>query len=50
MILLDGNLREEFQENLEKRVLPLFSGRVLPFDLPCTHAYAKLIAKAKKRD
>lgn len=34
-------------ESLEKRVLPLFAGRVLPFDLPCTQAYAALIAKAR---
>jgi predicted nucleic acid-binding protein len=35
------------QENLEKRVLPLFIGRVLPFDLACTRAYAELMAKAR---
>ena len=34
------------QESLEKRVLPLFVGRVLPFDLACTQAYAQLMAKA----
>jgi toxin FitB len=35
------------QDNLEKRVLPLFTGRVLPFDLACTQAYATLMAKAR---
>lgn len=34
-------------ENLEKRVLPLFAGRVLPFDLACIQAYAALMAKAR---
>ena len=28
-------------------MLPLFVGRVLPFDLGCTHAYAALMAKAR---
>jgi hypothetical protein len=35
------------RENLEKRVLPLFAGRVLPFDLACTQAYAELMAQAR---
>jgi toxin FitB len=39
--------RTGLQENLETRVLPLFAGRVLPFDLACTQAYAELMAKAR---
>jgi len=35
-------------QSLEKRVLRLFTGRVLPFDLACTQAYAKLMAKARR--
>ena len=46
-LLPAGKRREGLQENLEKRVLPLFAGRVLPFDLPCTLAYAALMAKAR---
>lgn len=42
-----GKRQARLRDNLEKRVLPLFVGRVLPFDLPCTQAYAKLIAKAR---
>ncbi len=42
-----GKRRAGLQESLEKRVLPLFSGRVLPFDLACTQAYAELMAKAR---
>jgi predicted nucleic acid-binding protein len=41
-----GKRRSGLQENLEKRVLPLFVGRVLPFDLACTQAYAVLMGKA----
>ena len=32
-LLPAGKRRAGLQENLEKRVLPLFAGRVLPFDL-----------------
>jgi predicted nucleic acid-binding protein len=46
-LLPQGRRRAGLQENLEKRVLPLFAGRVLPFDLFCTPAYAELIAKAR---
>ena len=28
-------------------VLPIFAGRVLPFDLGCTQAYAELMAKTR---
>lgn len=46
-LLPPGKRRSALQENLEKQVLPLFTGRVLPFDLSCTRAYADLIAKTK---
>jgi predicted nucleic acid-binding protein len=46
-LLPAGKRRAGLQEHLEKRVLPLFAGRVLPFDLACTHAYAALMAKAR---
>lgn len=43
-LLPAGKRRTGLQENLEQRLLPLFAGRVLPFDLACTQAYAELIA------
>jgi predicted nucleic acid-binding protein len=46
-LLPAGKRRKGLQENLEKRVLPLFIGRVLPFDLACTRVYAELMAKAR---
>ena len=46
-LLPAGKRRAGLQENLEKRVLPLFAGRVLPFDLACTQAYAALMAKTR---
>ena len=42
-----GKRRSGLQESLETRVLPLFAGRVLPFDLGCTQAYAELMTKAR---
>ncbi|QJQ94829.1 MULTISPECIES: PIN domain-containing protein [Halomonadaceae] len=43
-----GKRRSGLQDSLEKRVLPLFTGRILPFDLPCAKSYADLIAKTQK--
>ena len=47
-LLPAGKRRTGLQQNLEKRVLPLFAGRVLSFDLACTQAYAVLLARARK--
>ena len=46
-LLPSGKRRAGLQASLEKRVLPLFAGRVLPFDLACTQAYAELMATAR---
>lgn len=46
-LLPAGKRRSGLQESLETRVLPLFAGRVLAFDLGCTQAYATLVAKAR---
>ena len=46
-LLPAGRRRTGLQESLETQVLPLFAGRVLPFDLSCTQAYAELMAKAR---
>jgi len=46
-LLPAGKRRASLQDSLEMRVLPLFAGRVLPFDLGCTQAYAELLAKAR---
>jgi predicted nucleic acid-binding protein len=46
-LLPTGKRRAGLQTDLEKRVLPLFAGRVLPFDLSCTQLYAELITKAR---
>jgi toxin FitB len=46
-LLPAGKRRAGLHESLETLVLPLFAGRVLPFDLSCTRAYAELLAKAR---
>jgi predicted nucleic acid-binding protein len=46
-LLPAGKRRDGLQESLERRVLPLFAGRVLPLDLACTLAYADLMARAR---
>jgi predicted nucleic acid-binding protein len=42
-----GKRRTILQDRLESDVLPLFAGRVLPFDLDASRTYADLIARAK---
>jgi len=43
----EGKRRNKLHDRLEKRVLPLFIGRVLPFDLAASQAYAELMARAR---
>ncbi|MCJ2058389.1 type II toxin-antitoxin system VapC family toxin [Methylobacterium sp. J-048] len=43
-----GKRRATLHEDLEGGVLPMFVGRVLPFDLACTTAYAELLARVRK--
>ncbi len=43
----EGKRRTVLHDRLEGEVLPLFSGRVLPFDLDASKAYATLMAAAR---
>ncbi|MBK7900292.1 MAG: type II toxin-antitoxin system VapC family toxin [Azonexus sp.] len=43
----EGKRRSIYQDRLEREVLPAFTGRVLPFDLEASQAYAELMARAK---
>lgn len=45
--LPQGRRRDELQIDLENQILPLFSGRIRPFDMNCTTAYAEIMANAK---
>jgi predicted nucleic acid-binding protein len=42
-----GKRRDRLHESMENRVLPLFAGRVLAFDLPASQAYAELMSRAR---
>lgn len=42
-----GKRRASLDDNLEKRLLPMFANRVLSFDMACTKAYAELLAKSR---
>ena len=42
-----GKRRDNLLKNLEKRLLPMFTNRVLSFDMVCTKAYAELIARSR---
>lgn len=45
-----GKRRAIYQDRLEGEVLPAFTGRVLPFDLDASQAYAGLMAEARAAD
>ena len=42
-----GKRRQRLHESLQTRVLPLFAGRVLAFDLVSSQAYADLMTNAR---
>lgn len=42
-----GKRRDNLLDNLEYRVLPLFTGRVLSFDVAASESYAAIMAKAQ---
>lgn len=46
-LLPAGRRRSTLHEQLEKRVLPTFTGRVLAFDMACTKACAELLASTR---
>ena len=43
-----GRRRTIYLERLEREVLPAFSGRIIPFDLEASRAYADLMTRARK--
>ena len=45
--LPEGKRRDALRFSLEQRVLPLFTGRILPFDDPASQSYALLRARAR---
>lgn len=46
-VLPAGKRKSVLREGLEERILPLFTGRILPFDYECTSAYAELTESAR---
>lgn len=44
-----GRRRDLLNEDIESKILPMFAGRVLAFDLPASRAYAELMVKARSR-
>lgn len=45
--LPSGKRRDTLHVSLEKRILPLFADRILPFDTAASEAYAELRARAR---
>jgi len=48
-VLPAGRRRERIQDYLETGLLPLFAGRILPFDLLCAKAYPDTPATARHK-
>lgn len=46
-VLPEGKRRDMLHYSLEQRILPLFAGRILPFDGPASQSYATLRARAR---
>jgi predicted nucleic acid-binding protein len=46
-VLPIGKHRDLLHDRLKQRVLPLFAGRILPFDDPASQAYAALRSRAR---
>lgn len=44
-----GRRRDHLRERIEAQVLPLFAGRVLPFDFAATQPFAGVVARAKAK-
>ncbi len=47
-LMPSGKRRTALHEHMERRVLPMFAGRVLPFDMACTNAYAELTTRVRR--
>ena len=45
--LAPGKRRDTLHSSLEQRIVPLFAGRILPFDAAASEAYAVLRARAR---
>lgn len=43
-----GKRRKILEDSIEHQLLPLFTGRILPFDMACTRAYADVLAAVCK--
>lgn len=46
-VLPEGKCKDVLYSSLEQRVLPLFEGRILSFDIAASQAYATLRSKAR---
>lgn len=47
-LMPEGKRKKMLGDRIEEKLLPLFAGRVLSFDVSCTRAYADVLAKVKK--
>ncbi len=46
-VLPEGRRKDRLSDRVEQEILPVFAGRVLPFDLDASKAFANLMAQAR---
>lgn len=47
-LLPSGKRKTKLRNSLENKLLPLFTGRVLPFDIAVTKVYAEVMSQARR--
>lgn len=47
-LMPEGKRQEALRDNIEHKILPLFIGRILPFNHSCSKAYAEVISTSKR--
>jgi predicted nucleic acid-binding protein len=45
--LPDGKRKSMLHDNLERRIVPIFAGRIMPFDVAASEAYAEIMSRAR---
>jgi toxin FitB len=45
--MASGRRKDTLDRNLERRIVPLFAGRILPFDTAASQTYAEIMARAR---
>jgi predicted nucleic acid-binding protein len=45
--LPDGKRKSMLHDSLERRIVPIFAGRIMPFDVAASEAYAEIMSRTR---